>query len=176
MTQNIVLVGFMGTGKTAVAHALTQKIHWNLVDTDELVEQSEQKKISEIFSEHGEEYFRDAESRVIREVMQKDKQIVSTGGGAVLREANREHMLNSGWVIALLADAATIIQRIKQDVHRPLLEGDLDEKVIRLLKERRNAYDFAHEHIDTSRYTIDEIAEMILEQFDRYDMLYDAPL
>jgi len=154
----------MGTGKSTVGAALADRLGWRFVDTDELLVAREGKSIPELFEERGERYFRDAETAVLADVLKGTKQVVSTGGGAVLRPENREAMLSGGLVVALTAPAETLLVRLRGDVNRPLLSGDKEERVHRLLAERKNAYDFAPLVIDTSRSNVRETVDTILER------------
>lgn len=160
--KNIVLVGFMGTGKSTVGKALAQKLDWAFVDVDFLIEQKEGRSIPELFSEYGEDYFRKTEEEQIAAVMQGQRQVVSMGGGAVLRQTNREAMSSHGLVVALSASAHTILERVKEDSNRPLLQGDREQKITQLLQERKNAYQFADIHINTDNLKVEEIVEAIL--------------
>jgi shikimate kinase len=163
--RNLVVVGFMGTGKSTVSRLLSQKLGFAVVDTDEEVERRSGKTIPELFASEGEAVFRDWESRVIREVLALDRQVVATGGGAVLREENRRAMLAGGWVVALTAQRDTLIQRVTrsgESGNRPLLAGDAAKQVDTLLESRRHAYDFAHVLLDTTCRSPAQIAEMLL--------------
>jgi shikimate kinase len=164
MERNIVLIGFMGTGKSTVGLALSDRLGWRFVDTDQAIVEREQRSIPELFQNQGEAYFRDAESTVLSNVLQGDKQIISTGGGAVLRAENRECMLASSFVVALTAPPEVLLGRLRGDVNRPLLAGDKEERVHRLMEERKNAYDFAHLMIDTSTSNVRETVETIMER------------
>lgn len=159
----IVLVGFMGTGKSTVAARLAARLGIERVDLDEAVEHEAGCTIAELFDTRGEAYFRDLESSMLERLLASDQPIVlATGGGAVLREANRAAMLRSGFVAALTASPEQIIARVAGDPSRPLLRGDVEERVHRLLEERKNAYDFAHIKIDTTDMTPAEVADRIL--------------
>lgn len=160
--RNIVLVGFMSTGKTTIGAALAQRLGWTFVDTDQLIMEQLGLSIPDIFAKFGESYFRDAEAKALRKVMQGERQVVSTGGGCVLRKENREAMTAGGLVVALTAPADVLISRLRGDADRPLLQGGVEERVHRLLKEREHAYDFAHATIDTSIHSIQEAAEQII--------------
>ncbi|WP_010269940.1 shikimate kinase [Paenibacillus senegalensis] len=160
--NNIVLVGFMGTGKSTVGKALAERLNWTFVDVDREIEAVEGKSIPVLFREKGEEYFRQSEQEQIARVMQGSRQIVSMGGGAVLREANRRAMAASGLVVALTASASTILERVKNDPDRPLLAGNPEQKIAQLLKERKNAYQFADIHINTDELQVTEVVEAIL--------------
>lgn len=161
--QNIILIGFMGTGKTTVGKTLHEHIAWPHLDTDDLIEQKWNMPVSALFAAKGEEFFRDEETLVITDILQQDRQIITTGGGIILREENRRLLMAGGLVVALKASPKTILQRVGQDDSRPLLSGDATEKVARLLKEREGKYDFAHVLMDTSLLTPKEAAERIIQ-------------
>jgi shikimate kinase len=160
---NIFFIGFMGTGKSTVGRALTERIGWKLVDTDQEIISREKRSIPEIFASQGEAYFRELESQVIADVARNDNQVVTTGGGAVLRQENLRHMRNNGFIISLHATPEAIIERVRKQSDRPLLQqGELSERVHRLLRERAGLYDQADLIIDTTSLTVSEIVEQIL--------------
>jgi shikimate kinase len=161
MIKNIILIGFMGTGKSTVGKSLAAELGWEFVDTDAKIEEMAGKSIPRLFSEDGEERFRDLESEALRLVTSGQRQVIATGGGVVLRPANRQLMLENGLVVALQADADTIIGRVRGDANRPLLAGDAAEKVHRLMRERAGAYDFAPVQIDTKNREVAEIVRLI---------------
>src|SRR5512136_1332692 len=101
MFRNIVLTGFMGVGKTSVGTRLASELGYAFVDTDELIEADQKITITEIFSTFGEPYFRDVETRVIRQLLENEGQVVSTGGGAVIRDENRRAFKENGITICL---------------------------------------------------------------------------
>lgn len=163
--RNIVIVGFMGTGKSTVSRILSERLGWERVDTDEEIERRAGKSIPQIFAEDGETYFRDWESRVLTDVLSGSGKVVATGGGAVLRESNRRVMLAGGWVVALTADKESLIKRVTSSAAtgtRPLLAGDAEARVTALLESRQRAYDFAQATIDTSRLSPADVANMML--------------
>lgn len=162
--SNIVLIGFMGAGKSSVGKLLADKLGWTFIDTDLRIEKQQQQKILSMFQEHGEAYFRQLESQAIEEVLNGQEQIIATGGGAVLAEHNRQLMLAGGYVVALKAEPEVIVRRVRSDQSRPLLQGDLEEKVHNIMEQRKHAYDFAHTVIDTSELTTEEIANLIIDQ------------
>jgi len=162
--RNIVLIGFMGTGKSTVGFALAERLGWRFVDTDVVVVEREGRTIPQLFEEKGETYFRDAETAALADVLSGSMQVVATGGGAVLRPENRETMLAGGFVVALTAPPDVLLARLRGDANRPLLAGDKEERVHRLLEERKNAYDFAPLVVDTSRSNVRETVETIMER------------
>ncbi|OAS13559.1 shikimate kinase [Paenibacillus oryzisoli] len=166
--RNIVLVGFMGTGKSTVGKKLAERLGWSFCDSDVVLEEVQQTSISEIFRNHGEAHFRALETETLARILDSEGQVVATGGGAVLADSNRKCMLQHGFVVALNADAETIIQRVSSDTNRPLLQGDLEERVHSLMEQRKHAYDFAHTSIDTTNLNEDEIADRIIQQAARH--------
>ncbi|MDI6783186.1 MAG: shikimate kinase [bacterium] len=161
--NNIVLVGFMGTGKTTVGKLLANKLNWSYVDTDTLIEQKNQHSIPAIFEQYGEPYFRDRESEVIQEVMQKQQQIVATGGGIVLRDQNIAVMKSNGMVICLTATPAVIFERTKSDAYRPLLKvTHPQQRIQELLESRASFYAKADITIDTSTLSPEDVVKQIL--------------
>lgn len=164
--RNIIIVGFMGTGKSTVSRLLSESLGWQSKDTDVEIEQLTGRSIKQIFTEDGEESFRDIESRVLADVLSKGNQVVATGGGAVLREENRRAMLRGGWVVALTAHKSSLISRVTSaaaEGTRPLLAGDAEERVSSLLHTRRNAYDFAHVSVDTTLRSPSEVVELLIQ-------------
>ncbi|QAY65474.1 shikimate kinase [Paenibacillus protaetiae] len=164
VTNKIVLVGFMGTGKSTVSRLLADELGWQRIDSDEEIVRREGRTVASIFEEHGEAGFRQIESEVIASIMNApEPAVVATGGGAPLAAANREAMLAGGYVVALKADAAHIISRVKADTARPLLAGDAESRVPLLLEQRKTLYDFAHHMIDTTELTAEEVAALIVK-------------
>jgi len=156
----------MGTGKSSVSRLLAERLGYMRTDLDEEIERREGRSIASIFAGSGEPAFRELETRVLSELLTNRKQqIIATGGGAVLSERNRELMQEYGWVVGLKADAEQIIARVRTDSSRPLLHGDLQERVTRLLEERKHAYDFADLIIDTSQFSTDEVASQIIARW-----------
>ncbi len=158
MFKNIILTGFMGVGKTSVGTRLAQDLNFTFVDTDSLIEADQRISITNIFSRHGEPYFRDVESRIIRDVMQRQGQVVSTGGGAVIRDENREAFRDAGFVVCLTARPEVIFERIKHETHRPLLRtADPLAKIRELLENREKFYAQADAVIDTSGMVVEDV-------------------
>lgn len=144
MANNIYLIGFMGVGKSAVAKELQKKLDLLLIEMDQEIVNRQGMEISEIFAQHGESFFRDLESSLIREIANGDNAIVSCGGGAVLRKENVDIMQKSGMVVLLTAEPETILARVGHSAHRPLLEGKMNVDAIReMMEQRKPAYENA---------------------------------
>ncbi|MCX7919753.1 MAG: shikimate kinase [bacterium] len=160
--NNIILTGFMGTGKTTIGKLLAVKLNWSYIDTDAVIEERLQMSITTIFAKFGEPYFRDVESAVIREIMQKNQQVIATGGGIVLREQNVTVMKSNGIILWLTAPAEVIYKRIQSDTTRPLLQvADPLQRIKELLHERIPYYAKADLVIDTSTKAPEELVELI---------------
>lgn len=140
--KNIILIGFMGSGKTTTGISLSYKLQCTLLDTDKMIEKQEGRSISEIFAAEGEDYFREKETMLLEKLKRGTcRQIYSVGGGTPLREENRRLLGELGTVIYLKASPETVYERLKGDVTRPLLQRDDPMKRIRtLLAEREDLY------------------------------------
>lgn len=164
--KNIILTGFMGSGKTAVSRKLAELTGFDVIDTDQLIESEQGRTISDIFSKEGEEFFRDLETQTLENIInnQKKKLIISVGGGLPIREKNRELMKKIGQVIWLKASPETVYERVKNDSTRPLLKTDDVLGTIRKLqKDRSSVYESAADKvISTDNKTIEEIAIDVL--------------
>ncbi|MCK4564807.1 MAG: shikimate kinase [Verrucomicrobia bacterium] len=148
--QNIVLVGFMGTGKTTVGRLLSEQTGMPLVDMDALIEERAGKTINEIFAEDGEPHFRKLEREMVQELASQNSQVISTGGGIVLNPDNIADFEKTGLVVCLLADAETVLDRVRHDSTRPLLVGDKETRITELLETRKPLYEAITHSIDTS--------------------------
>ncbi len=165
MFKNIILTGFMGVGKTSVGTRLASDLGYRFVDTDKLIEADQHMAITAIFAKHGEPYFREIEAKIIRDVMRKENQVVSTGGGAVIWDMNRDAFKKAGLVVCLTARPEVIYERIKQETHRPLLQtADPLAKIRELLENRAKFYAQAEIVIDTSERTVDDVITAIKEK------------
>lgn len=165
--MNLILTGFMGTGKTAVGKRLAKRLDWRFVDVDALVEASAKKSVAEIFAAHGEPVFRRLEKRMIRRLARGDQQVIGTGGGAFADPENRRWLRAVGPVVCLTASPKVILQRVSPTVSkRPLLARAPSPlaRIQQLLAQRASAYAKADLTIDTSHLSVDEVAERIWEE------------
>jgi len=166
--KNIYLVGFMGTGKSAVGRELAKKWKWHFVDLDELIELREKRTIAEIFACEGEPYFRRVESRVLREVVGERNFVVACGGGIVLEKVNILTMKEEGFVVCLSASIPVILKRTCKETHRPLLKvKDPRKQIELLLKMRAPYYALADKMINTSKLTVKQVVGKILKILTR---------
>jgi shikimate kinase len=162
--QDIYLVGFMGTGKTAVGRYLAKSLGLELVDVDYLIVKKEGRSISDIFAQSGEPYFRKVEKETLKEVAAKVRQVVDCGGGIVIDPENIMLMKQLGRLICLSARPEVILERTKMHTHRPLLNVvDPLAKIKELLEARKSYYAKADFMVDTSNLTVEQVAEKVLE-------------
>ena len=163
--KNIVLMGFMGAGKTTIGKKLASALKYEFIDTDEWIEKEQGRKISDIFSEDGESAFRDMETALLKRLQNREEKFVlSVGGGMPVREENRALLRNLGTVIYLKTSKEEIIRRVSGDKNRPLLQGgDLEAKVTNLMNARERIYmETAHVEVITDGKNPSEIVENIM--------------
>lgn len=161
--MNIYLIGFMGVGKSTVAKMLSDKLDFELIDTDIEIEKRENRSINEIFSQEGEEYFREKEKELIEELSKKDNMIISCGGGIIKSDVNIANMKKSGSVVLLEASPEIIYNRVKGDNNRPLLVSNPGiEGIKKLMKEREESYNKAFTHkVDASKTPVQVVNDII---------------
>ena len=166
--MNLTLIGYRCTGKTTVGHILSEALGWPLVDTDARIQERAGRSIQAIVAQDGWAEFRRIEREVVGEVVSRDEQVVSAGGGVVLDEGNTRRLRESGKVILLTAPPEVIWQRMKADAKTDAERPDLTdqggiEEVRTLLADRGPAYDAAgHYRIQTDRFSPAETAGRIL--------------
>ncbi len=163
--KNIVLTGFMGSGKTEVGKELSRILGWKVIDVDDEIVKSQKTTINEIFARRGEAAFRDIEAGMIREVSRRRNVIISTGGGAVLRQENMDNLREHGVIACLWASPETVLKRTAGNNERPLLQvEDPLRKIRELLEFRRPFYEKADFMIETDEKSPFQIAKEILER------------
>ncbi len=166
--MNYILIGFMGCGKTTVGAELASRTGLNMIDADQEIERRQGEKISEMFEKRGEDFFRNLETRLLREYADADHGctglVLSAGGGMPMKEENRILMHRIGKIIYLRAEADTLEMRLKGDSSRPLLQkGDRRERIETLMSQRQAVYQTAADLcIDTDQLTPGQVAEKIL--------------
>lgn len=164
--RNIVLVGFMGAGKTTVGKLISEQTGMPLVDMDALIELRAGKPITDIFAQDGEPHFRALEREITRELSARDGQVISTGGGVVLNSDNIADYEKTGLVVCLLASATEILNRVQHDNTRPLLAGDKQEKILQLLDTRKPLYEAIPHKIYTDGIEPEAIAAKIIALYE----------
>lgn len=161
--KNLVLVGFMGSGKTAVGKRIAERLGLTFVDMDAEIERKAGRKISEIFAHEGESYFRFLERREAMELVKKQDQVIATGGGVVLDPDNLKDFRGTGVVVCLWVDGEAAYERTKRAAHRPLLQGEDPRKRIEdLLQKRQPLYQQIENVVDTRSRSLDTIVEDVL--------------
>jgi shikimate kinase len=169
--HNIALIGFMGVGKSTVGHVLADLLHFELVDTDKLLEQRTGRRITEIFAHDGEAAFRQLEAGLVAELALLRGKVISTGGGLVVDPANLNSLKHHALVVCLWASPETIYERVKNQVHRPLLHTpDPLGKIRELLAARTPAYRAADMMVGVDYRHAVEVARHIAKSF--HDLTY----
>ena len=163
MKTLVVLIGMMGCGKTTVGKILAEMLGYTFIDLDKEIENREKKNISKIFNDFGEQYFREIEKEMIREFSVLSKTVVSLGGGAFQDVETQKILKTNSVIIYLKATSGTIYNRIKNEIHRPLLCKNFSiETIDFILKKRKSNYEKAHHKIITDNKTPEQIAKEIL--------------
>jgi shikimate kinase len=142
--RSIVLVGLMGAGKSTIGRRLAQKLGLAFVDADAEIERAAGKSVPDIFRDHGEDYFREGERRVIARLLESGSQVLATGGGAYMSKGTRENIERMGIAVWLKADISLLMKRVRRRDNRPLLKSEDPEEVMRqLMAERYPVYGLA---------------------------------
>ncbi len=147
--KHIILIGFMGSGKSTMGKLIANKLGCSFVDTDHYIEKKEGRTISDIFTDDGEEYFRNSETEALKELLEsEDKKVLALGGGTPLREENRMLLKDAGYVIFLKVSPQEAYRRLKNDTERPLLQvPNPKEKIKELLDFRNPIYEAAADYV-----------------------------
>ncbi len=170
----VYLTGFMGSGKSTIGSILANALGWQFIDLDKVIEEKEGRYISEIFEEHGEQYFRESETKSLIEISKKQNAVISLGGGALISETNLKIAKESGILIYLKMSPESAYKRLKFKKDRPLLnkiginninKTEFLENVLRMMEKRERYYEQADYSVDTDKYsiglTVDEIAKIV---------------
>jgi len=162
--RNVVLIGFMGSGKSSVGRELARRWGFRFLDTDSIIRNQCARSISEIFSVFGEPYFRDQEFATLTKLLHSHRSVIATGGGIVIRPRNAILLGKLGTTVWLKADQATIFERVSRNKNRPLLQTDNPEATIsKMLAERAPLYESAADLIvDSSGLSHHEVAERVI--------------
>jgi len=164
--RNIALIGFMGTGKSSVGRLLAEQLHFQFLDTDELIESRAGKSVAAIFAAEGEAAFRELERSVVAELASRKRTIISAGGGLGANPENLASLKHHALVVCLWASPEKIWERVRGQSHRPLLQGpDPLGKIRQLLADRGPTYKLADVLLNTEVRSLREVAQQVLHQF-----------
>lgn len=170
-SYNLVLIGFMGAGKSTVAEYLSTMFAMKIVDMDQEIAEREEMSIPDIFATYGEEHFREQETKLLIELQSRKNTIISCGGGAALRKENVNEMKKNGHVILLTANPETIYERVKDGEDRPVLNGNNNvEFITELMEKRREKYEAAADIvIKTDHKSVLQICEELISKLMEMD-------
>lgn len=167
-SPNLLLAGFMGTGKSALGRQLAKRWRRPFVDTDEVVEHLAGMTIPEIFEKHGEARFRELEREVVTGHLPASGAVIACGGGLVIPEGMAELVRSKGVVICLFASVETILRRTAGNSRRPLLKaGDLEERIRQLMRDREQAYLRAGVAVYTDGRSLQQLCDIVTRVYDR---------
>lgn len=170
MKENVVLIGFMGVGKTSLGKLLAAKLGRPFVDLDEKIEHDAAMKIPEIFARYGERFFREMEKKAVREVCARRNIVIATGGGTVKDAENLRLLKNSGVIICLTTEPEEIFRRTERRGERPVLDASREDRldaIRKLLTERQEFYSQADFQIDTTSWSPLQIVNEICDYLKR---------
>jgi shikimate kinase len=163
--MNIVITGFMGTGKTTVGRRVAELLKAPFFDVDDTIKRQTGQTISDLFRVKGETSFRAVESAAIQELSMQDKVVIATGGGSLMTPQNRDFLEKRGILVCLTARTGTLLERLKDDLTRPLLAGEsMAERVERLMQERQSVYAMCPIQVGTDGKTINQVAEEVVQK------------
>jgi shikimate kinase len=164
--HNLALIGFMGTGKSSVGRLAAAHLRYELIDTDEILERRAGKSITAIFAEQGEAGFRELERRLVAEMNSWRRKVIATGGGLAANEANLASLKQHALVVCLWASPQEIWERVRDQTHRPLLQGPDPLGTIRALLEQRTPfYRQADVLVNSGMRSAREVAQQVLHHF-----------
>jgi len=164
--ENIVFLGMMGSGKTTIGKLVSKKLNLNFFDTDEEIENRLNMKISKIFNEKGENFFREFEEEITLELLKRKKAIISLGGGAFLNNKIRKEILNSHLSFWLKWDDKILLERIKNNYKRPIAFNSTNHELLKLIKKRSNIYSKALYNINCDKLNKTGVVNKIIEIYE----------
>ena len=163
--MNIILIGFMGAGKTTIGRRIANLLDFSFIDTDNEIEDDQGCSVDEIFKYGGEECFRDIETRLLQNIKNVKNSVIATGGGIVLRDVNMEILKNLGKRVYLKVPKEILLKRLNNDRSRPLLKGNNPEVVLgKMFKERSMLYEQAECIVEVDKTPPKETANLIIEK------------
>ncbi|MCP4752825.1 MAG: shikimate kinase [Proteobacteria bacterium] len=163
--MNIVLIGFMGSGKTTIGRKLAVRLGYGFVDTDHWIEREQKLKITRIFEVYGEPHFRSLETDLLERLTTVGNTVVATGGGILVTPGNLELIRKIGSSVYLKAGVEEIFERVSRNTKRPLLQTENPlQKIVELLEERKHLYMQAEHIIDTGSFRMGSIVSKIIKE------------
>ena len=167
MKSNLILIGFMGTGKTSLGKLLAEKLGRGFIDIDQKIEQDAGLSIPQIFEKYGEKYFRELEKNAVKEITQRRGLVIATGGGTIKDEENLRLLKSSGVIVCLTTEPEEILRRTERRGERPMLDAEEDRltTIKKLLAERQQFYSQADYTIDTTDWSPLQIMNDICKRF-----------
>ena len=168
--KNICLIGLMGAGKSVIGKLLAEKLRIKYYDSDKLIEKRLNKSINQIFSEHGEGYFRNIEEDIVLSLLDKKNCVISLGGGSILSNLTRKAIFTNSFSIYLKVDIEILYERLKKSKKRPLINNkNIKEKIIQLTRDRNKYYKQANliiNNLKNSKETLDTINAQLQKYYD----------
>ncbi|NIS59176.1 MAG: AAA family ATPase [Proteobacteria bacterium] len=173
--MNVVLIGFMGVGKTSVGKKCAERLKWSLFDTDTLIEEACSMTVPEIFAQHGEAWFREMEKTIVERVTKRQECVIATGGGVVLDRENVDRLRQNGLLIHLTMSPEVIFHRIGRHSERPLLQTENPRLTLEsLFRSRERLYRACSDvTIDRTRLSVEETVEKVIETVRSYGIIED---
>lgn len=167
MSKNLILTGFMGVGKSSVGKIIANSLGYEFLDTDEIIVEREKMSINRIFEEKGENYFRNLESKIIKEISAMSNKVVATGGGVVLRPENLLFLRENGLIILFECSPEVIKKRVEKQGKRPLLVNKTIEDIEKMLKTRAPFYKNCDFSLNVSTLTPIEAAKSAIVAYEK---------
>lgn len=166
VSKNIILTGFMGSGKTTVGKEIARVLNLTFLDTDKMIEKEQNRSISDIFKKEGEDYFRLLEKMVVTNICRKDNMVIATGGGTLLNKDNLNLISQTGIIFCLTANIDILIRRMADRKSRPIIAKQDKNAIIELYQSRVSGYNELPNQIDTTKISPIETAAIIIKLFD----------
>ena len=167
LKKNLVLLGMMGSGKSTIGYLLSKNLNLEFYDIDSVIEKQDGRKIAEIFNTEGEDFFRKLEEKVSIKILKLKNKVVSLGGGAFLNENIRKEVLSNNVSFWLNWKNNTLINRIKRNNKRPIINNYNENEIKKLISKRLKIYSMADFKIDCEKFSKNEITEKIVDIYEK---------
>ncbi len=168
MDKNVIITGFMGTGKTTVGREVARMLSCEFHDTDEIIEARTSMSIADIFKRHGEQYFRELEAVVLSDLARSNQSVIATGGGTLLATGIADIAAKNGIIFCLEADLPALEARLRHNTNRPLLTTDDRRTELQFLSQQREKlYRQLPNHVDTTHLSPREAATIIVSRYQQ---------